>query len=87
MSEATVIKGDCLEAISQMDEGIFDLVLSDPPYFEYKTGHRKDKESKLSQALVSSLIATELEKHLKLYSDSRLWITELSQEIVSRIRR
>ena len=52
MSEATVIKGDCLEAISQMDEGIFDLVLSDPPYFEYKTSHRKDKASKLSQAIV-----------------------------------
>jgi len=52
MSEATVIQCDCLEAISQMDEGIFDLVLSDPPYFDYKTGHRKDKAGKLSQSLV-----------------------------------
>ena len=47
-----VIQGDSLEAISQMDEGIFDLALIDPPYFDYKTGHRKDKKGKLSQSLV-----------------------------------
>jgi len=47
-----VIQGDSLEAISRMDEGIFDLILSDPPYFQYKTSYRQDKDSKLSQALV-----------------------------------
>ena len=47
-----VILGNSLEAISQMDEGIFDLALIDPPYFDYKTGHRKDKKGKLSQSLV-----------------------------------
>ena len=47
-----VINADCLEALSQMDDNIFDLALIDPPYFDYKTGHRKDKEGKLSQSLV-----------------------------------
>jgi len=48
----TVINGDCLEALTQMDSDTFDLALIDPPYFDYKTGHRKDKEGKLSQSLV-----------------------------------
>jgi site-specific DNA-methyltransferase (adenine-specific) len=52
MSEAQVILGDSLEALKQMDSEIFDLVLSDPPYMEYKTSHRKDKESKLSQPII-----------------------------------
>ncbi len=52
MSYARVENKDCLEAIKQMDSGIFDLVLSDPPYMEYKTSHRKDKESKLSQPII-----------------------------------
>jgi len=52
MSKATVLNEDCLEALTKMDGGIFDLVLSDPPYFEYKTSYRKDKESKLSQPII-----------------------------------
>jgi len=47
-----VICGDCLEALKSMDNEIFDLVLIDAPYFDYKTGFRKDKEGKLSQPLV-----------------------------------
>ena len=47
-----IILGDCLEALKGMDDEIFDLVLCDPPYFDYKTGHRKDKADKLSQPLV-----------------------------------
>ena len=52
MIEPIVRNEDCLEALSQMDDGIFDLALIDPPYFDYKTGHRKDKKGKLSQSLV-----------------------------------
>ena len=47
-----VILGDSLEAISQMDGGIFDLAVIDPPYYDYRTGHRKDRKGKLSQSLV-----------------------------------
>ena len=47
-----VINEDCLEALTRMDDGIADLCLIDPPYFNYKTGHRKDKKGKLSQSLV-----------------------------------
>ena len=47
-----VINEDCLAALSKMDEGIFDLALIDSPYYDYRTGHRKDKKGKLSQSLV-----------------------------------
>jgi len=47
-----IIHGDSLEALLKMPTGIADLALIDPPYFDYKTGHRKDKGSKLSQSLV-----------------------------------
>ena len=47
-----IYHGDSLEALIAMDSGIADLALVDPPYFDYKTGHRKDKEGKLSQSLV-----------------------------------
>jgi len=47
-----IIMGDCLEGLLQMDTGIADCILIDAPYFDYKTGHRKDKEGKLSQSLV-----------------------------------
>lgn len=48
----TIVKGDCLSALMDMEGEIFDLCLLDPPYFDYKTGHRKDKKDKLSQSLV-----------------------------------
>ena len=48
----TIIHGDSLEALLHMEPGLADLALIDPPYFDYKTGHRKDKEGKLSQSLV-----------------------------------
>ena len=51
MSYAKIENKDCLEALKQMDSGIFDLILSDSPYMEYKTSHRKDKEDKLSQPI------------------------------------
>lgn len=43
---------DCLQALVQMDDDIFDLALVDAPYFDYRTGHRKDKKGKLSQSLI-----------------------------------
>jgi len=52
MSIATVLNEDSLEALIKMDTGIADLILLDAPYFDYKTGHRQDKEGKLSQSLV-----------------------------------
>ena len=47
-----VLNMDCLEGLTKMESGLFDLALIDPPYFDYKTGHRKDKADKLSQSLV-----------------------------------
>lgn len=47
-----VLNQDCLESLTQMDAGVFDLCLVDPPYYDYKTGHRKDKASQLSKVLV-----------------------------------
>jgi len=44
-----------------MDSELFDLALIDAPYFDYKTGHRKDKEGKLSQSLVQQSQRDQLE--------------------------
>jgi len=55
-----ILNSDCLEALTRMDDNIFDLVLCDPPYFDYKTGYRKDKEGKLSQSLVQQSQADQL---------------------------
>lgn len=46
-----VIHGDCLEGIKDMDKDTFDLILSDPPYYEYQTGHRLDRTDKLSKPI------------------------------------
>lgn len=43
---------DCLLTLKDIESNTFDLCLIDPPYFDYKTGHRKDKQSILSQPLV-----------------------------------
>jgi 23S rRNA G2069 N7-methylase RlmK/C1962 C5-methylase RlmI len=49
----TIVNADCLEALKGMEGELFDLCLLDPPYFDYKTGHRKDGgDTKLSQSLV-----------------------------------
>jgi len=47
-----VLNKDSLQAMKEMQEETFNLVLLDPPYFDYKTGHRKNKKDKLSQSLV-----------------------------------
>ena len=47
-----LIHGDSLMGIHGMDTGCVDLALIDPPYFDYKTGRRKDKTNKISQSLV-----------------------------------
>lgn len=52
MSLDCIINGDCLEGLKGTDPEVYDLVLIDPPYFDYKTGHRQDKDDKLSQSLV-----------------------------------
>jgi site-specific DNA-methyltransferase (adenine-specific) len=52
VKEAVIRNEDCLAALKSMDDEIFDLIVSDPPYMEYKTSHRKDKESKLSQPII-----------------------------------
>ena len=52
MIKPIILYSDCLEGLLQMDSDIVDLVLLDPPYFNYKTGHRKDKADKLSQSIV-----------------------------------
>lgn len=46
-----VINSDCLEALANMEENVFDLALIDPPYFDYKTGHRKEKGHKFSKSM------------------------------------
>ena len=52
MIKPIILCSDCLEGLLQMDESTADLCLIDPPYFDYKTGHRKDKADKLSQSIV-----------------------------------
>lgn len=47
-----ILNIDCMEGLRDLETNTFDLALIDPPYFDYKTGHRKDKEDKLSQSLV-----------------------------------
>jgi site-specific DNA-methyltransferase (adenine-specific) len=47
-----IFNSDSLEGLMGIDDETVDLVLLDPPYFDYKTSHRKDKEDKLSQSLV-----------------------------------
>ncbi len=47
-----VINGDCLAGLMDLPDETADLVLLDAPYYDYKTSHRKDKDSKLSQSLV-----------------------------------
>lgn len=67
-----IINGDSLEALKCMEGELFDLCLIDPPYFDYKTGHRKDKQDKLSQSLAQQSRDDQLEtvreciKHMKL---------------------
>jgi site-specific DNA-methyltransferase (adenine-specific) len=68
----TVICGDCLEGLKSLEGEMFDLALLDPPYFDYKTGHRKaGGDEKLSQSLVQQSREDQLEtvretiKHLK----------------------
>ena len=46
-----ILNTDCMEVLTSIEPNTFDLALIDPPYFDYKTGHRKDKEDKLSQSL------------------------------------
>lgn len=48
----TVLNQDCLMAVSELPDETFDLIVSDPPYMEYKTSHRKDKADKLSQNIL-----------------------------------
>jgi len=60
VSPPLILHGDSLEALMGMGEGIADLALIDPPYFDYKTGHRKDKGGKLSQSLVQQDRADQL---------------------------
>lgn len=47
-----ILNVDCLNALAGIPTGVADLALLDPPYFNYQTHHRKDKESKLSKSLV-----------------------------------
>lgn len=46
-----ILNTDCMEVLTTIESNTFDLALIDPPYFDYKTGHRKDKGDKLSQSL------------------------------------
>jgi len=61
VSYAVIENKDCLESLKGMDEELFDLCLIDAPYYDYKTGHRKDKSDKLSQSLVQQSREDQLE--------------------------
>lgn len=57
-----ILLGDSLQALKDMEDNIFDLCLIDPPYFDYKTGHRKEGgDAKLSQSLVQQSREDQLE--------------------------
>ena len=60
MSTPHILYGDSLEGLMGIPDLCADLCLIDPPYFDYKTGHRKDKEGKLSQSLVQQDRADQL---------------------------
>jgi len=46
-------QGDCSVGLAQLESESADLVILDPPYFEYATHHRKGgKQDKLSQPLI-----------------------------------
>jgi site-specific DNA-methyltransferase (adenine-specific) len=61
VNKPIILMGDSLAALKDMDDNIFDLVLLDPPYFDYRTNHRKDKSDKLSQSLVQQSKDDQLE--------------------------
>ena len=71
----TVLLGDSLEGLKNLEGEIFDLALIDAPYFDYVTNHRKaGGDAKLSQSLVQQTRQDQLEtvseciKHLKMGS-------------------
>lgn len=72
-----VINGDCLSGLMELEDESADLILLDPPYYDYKTSHRKDKEDKLSQSLVQQSqedqIRTVRESFRVLKSGKSLW--------------
>ncbi len=43
---------DCLVGLEALEDNTFDLALVDPPYTDYVTHHRQDKDSKLSKGIV-----------------------------------
>ena len=55
MIEPVILNNDCLEGLFGIPSSSVDLCLVDPPYFDYKTGHRKDKTDKLSQGIVQDI--------------------------------
>lgn len=58
----TIIMGDSLAAIKELPPDMFDIALIDPPYFDYKTGHRKSGgDEKLKKSLVQQSQADQLE--------------------------
>ena len=46
-----ILNTDCLEGLTKIANDTIDLALVDPPYFDYKTSHRKDKKDNLSQGI------------------------------------
>jgi len=47
-----IYNSDSLEGLKAMDDEVADLALIDPPYFDYKTSHRKEgKEHKFGQSM------------------------------------
>ena len=52
VSKPIILLGDCLDILAGIPDNSVELCLIDPPYFDYQTHHRKDKDSKLSKSLV-----------------------------------
>lgn len=47
--EQTILQGDCLEIIKTIDDGSFDMCLTDPPYgMNYQSSRRTDKHEKIA---------------------------------------
>lgn len=61
MNNWFIFNKDCLEELKRIEDNSFDLALIDPPYFDYKTSYRKDKQSKLSQSLMQQSREDQLE--------------------------
>ena len=69
---STIVKGDCLDVMKEIPDGIVDLIVTDPPYgINYRSGWRKVDDS-LNKAIEN---------------DNQPYLWQWSKEIVAEMAR